>query len=84
MWLPEPEDGVFGTIVISMEKALELAKFYDCSLQKEVCYLTVHEALHLIEQKKQSKQNKLKMQEKKETVMYQLGLPLTSRYAISN
>ena len=84
MWLPEPEDGVFGTIVISMEKALELAKFYDCSLQKEICYLTVHEALHLIEHKKQSKQNKLKMQEKKETVMYQLGLPLTSRYAIGN
>ena len=53
MWLPEPEDGVFGTIFISVEKAQELAKFYDCSLQKEICYLTVHEALHLIEHKKQ-------------------------------
>ncbi len=84
MWLPGPEDGVFGTIIISVEKAQELAQFYGCSLQKEICYLTVHELLHLIEHKKHSKQNKLKMQEKKETVMYQLGLPLTSGYAISH
>lgn len=83
MWLPDSGDNVLGTIFISMEKAQELAELYDCSLQKEVCYLTVHEALHLIEHKKQSKQSKTKMQEKKETVMYQLGLPLTSSYAIS-
>lgn len=83
MWLPDSEGNALGTIFISMEKAQELAKLYGCSLQKEVCYLTVHEALHLIEHKKQSKQSKMKMQEKKESVMYQLGLPLTSSYAIS-
>ena len=84
MWLPETVDGVFGTIIISLEKAQQLAQFYGCSLQKEICYLTVHEALQLIEHKKQSKQSKVKMQEKKETVMYQLGLPLSSGYALSN
>lgn len=83
MWLPEPEDGVFGAIVISIEKAQEFAEFYGCSLQKEICYLTVHEILHLIEHKKQSKLNKRSIQEKKETVMFQLGLPLTAGYAIS-
>lgn len=83
MWLPGSEDGVFGTIVISMEKAQELAQFYDCSLQKEVCYLTVHEALHLIEHNKHSEHSKMEMQEKKETVMFQLGLPLSTGFAIS-
>ena len=84
MWLPEPEDGVFGTIVISMEKALELAKFYDCSLQKEVCYLTVHEVLHLIEHKKQSKQNKVKMQKKRKLLCISWGyrLPRDTQSAI--
>ena len=53
MWLPESGGEVFGTIYISMEKAQELSEFYDCSLQKEICYLTVHEALHMIEHKKQ-------------------------------
>lgn len=83
MWLPESGGDVFGEIFISMEKAQELADFYDCSLQKEVCYLTVHEALHLIEQKKHSKTSELKIQEKKETVMYRLGLPLSSGYELS-
>lgn len=84
MWLPEHGGGVFGTIVISLEKAQELADFFDCSMQKEICYLTVHEALHLIEHKKQTVYNRVKMQEKKETVMYLLGLPLTSGYALTN
>ena len=83
MWLPEPDGEVFGTIYISMEKAQELSEFYDCSLQKEICYLTVHEALHMIEHKKQSKNSELRIQEKKETVMYQLGLPLSAGYAFS-
>ena len=83
MWLPEPDGDVFGEILISMEKGQELADFYDCSLQKEVCYLTVHEALHMIEHKKQSKNSELRIQEKKETVMYRLGLPLSSGYALS-
>ena len=84
MWLPESGGEVLGTIYISMEKAQELSEFYDCSLQKEICYLTVHEALHMIENKKQSKNSELRIQEKKETVMYQLGLPLSAGYALSN
>jgi probable rRNA maturation factor len=84
MWLPETDDGVFGTIVISLEKAQELARFYDCSFQKEICYLTVHETLRLIEHKKQSGFGKLEMQEKMETIMYQMGLPLSSGYELNN
>ncbi|MBQ7744206.1 MAG: rRNA maturation RNAse YbeY, partial [Ruminococcus sp.] len=82
--LPESGGEVFGTIYISMEKAQELSEFYDCSLQKEICYLTVHEALHMIEHKKHTENSELRIQEKKETVMYQLGLPLSAGYALSN
>ena len=32
MWLPESGGEALGTIYISMEKAQELSKFYDCSL----------------------------------------------------
>ena len=84
VWMPESGGEAMGTIYISMEKAQELAEFYDCSLQKEVCYLTVHEALHMIESQKHSQNSELKIQEKKETVMYQLGLPLSAGYALSN
>lgn len=83
MWLPDDTGVKYGTIVISMEKAQELADFYGCSLQKEVCYLTVHELLYLISHKKRQKHNKAEMQEKKETVMYQLGLPLSSAYTLN-
>ena len=84
MWLPESGGEALGTIYISMEKAQELSEFYDCSLQKEICYLTVHEALHMIDNKKHTENSELKIQEKKETVMYQLGLPLSAGYALSN
>lgn len=83
MWLPEEKDDKYGTIVISMEKAQELAELYDCSLQKEVCYLTVHEALNLIEHNKNEASSKAEMREKKETVMYRLGLPLSSAYTLN-
>ena len=37
----------------------------------------------MIENKKHTKNSELKIQEKKETVMYQLGLPLSAGYAFS-
>ena len=89
---PLGEDGVYdinystgakmlGDIVISVEHAIEQAKTYGHSLQREIGFLTVHSLLHLpgydheaggIEQ--------VRMREKEETILTQLGLKRNSSY----
>ena len=90
---PLGEDGVYdtnldtgakmlGDIVISMEHAMEQANKYGHSLQREIGFLTVHSMLHLlgydhvnggIEQ--------MRMREKEETILTQLGLRRSGYYA---
>ena len=42
------EPRMLGDIVISMEKAVEQARRYGHSLEREVGYLTAHSMLHLL------------------------------------
>ena len=72
---------VLGDIVISMQRAMEQAELYGHSLQREVAYLTVHSMLHLIGYDHEgSGLEAVRMREREEAVLLQLGLPRTVSY----
>ena len=72
---------ILGDIVISMEKAVEQAERYGHSMQREVGYLTAHSMLHLLGyDHEEGGFGRIKMREKEEIVMRQLGLPGTTSY----
>lgn len=73
---------ILGDIVISMEKAVEQSEAYGHSLQREVAYLTAHSVLHLLGYDHVQNMEKVRMREKEELVMEQLGLPASSSYVI--
>jgi probable rRNA maturation factor len=74
---------ILGDIVISMEKAVEQADRYGHSLEREVGYLTAHSMLHLLGYNhEESGMARVRMREKEEEVMVQLGLPSTSSYVL--
>ena len=74
-----------GDIVISMEKAVEQASRYGHSLEREVGYLTAHSMLHLLGyDHEKSGLDRVRMREKEEQVMSQLGLPSTSSYVLGD
>ena len=74
---------ILGDIVISMQKAVEQAERYGHSMQREVGYLTAHSMLHLLGyDHEESGFGRIKMREKEEIVMRQLGLPGTTSYSL--
>ena len=80
---PLGENGckLLGDIVISMERAMEQAELYGHSLQREVAYLTVHSMLHLLGYDHEAGGlEAVRMREKEEAVLIQLGLPRTVSY----
>lgn len=78
---PETGAKMLGDIVISMEHAEEQAKRYSHSLQREVGFLTVHSMLHLLGYDHVNEGiETVRMREKEETVLTQLGLKRDSSY----
>lgn len=76
---------ILGDIVISMEKAVEQADRYGHSLEREVGYLTAHSMLHLLGyDHEQGGLERVRMREKEESVMTQLGLPSSSSYVMED
>jgi probable rRNA maturation factor len=73
---------LLGDIVISIERAIEQAKKYGHSVQREVAYLAAHSVLHLLGYDHESGMSKVHMREKEEKIMTQLGLPGTSSYVL--
>ncbi len=73
---------ILGDVVISVEKAVEQAEAYDHSLQREIGYLTAHSVLHLLGYDHLESLERVRMREKEELVMEQLGLPASSSYII--
>lgn len=72
---------ILGDIVISMPRALEQAHTYGHSLEREVGYLTAHSMLHLLGyDHEKGGLDRVRMREKEERVMQQLGLPASSSY----
>lgn len=72
---------LLGDIVISIEKAMEQAEEYGHSLDREVAFLTVHSMLHLLGYDHvQGGMEAVRMREKEETVLTQLGLKRNGSY----
>jgi len=72
---------LLGDIVISMPHAVEQATRYGHSLQREVGYLTVHSMLHLLGYDHENGGLELvRMREKEETALTQLGLKRNGSY----
>lgn len=74
---------ILGDIVLSMETALEQADRFGHGLDREVGYLTAHSMLHLLGYDHENGgMERVRMREKEEMVMTQLGLPGTSSYTV--
>ena len=73
---------ILGDVVISIPKALEQAQLYGHSFEREVGYLTVHSVLHLLGYDHENGGlERVRMREKEEYVMDELGLPSSGDYS---
>ena len=73
---------ILGDVVISVEKAEEQAKKYGHTIQREVGFLTVHSVLHLLGYDHEENIERLRMREKEEGIMKQIGLSSTLSYGL--
>jgi len=72
---------LLGDIVICLPRAQRQAQVYGHTFQREMAYLTVHSMLHLLGyDHKQGGIESVRMREKEEQVMAQLGLPRGHNY----
>ncbi len=72
---------MLGDIVISMEKAVEQAELYNHPLQREIGFLTVHSMLHLLGYDHENGgMEEVRMREKEETVLTQIGWKRDNSY----
>ncbi|NLO44886.1 MAG: rRNA maturation RNase YbeY [Clostridiales bacterium] len=72
---------VLGDIVISIEHAFRQAKRYGHSIQREIGFLTVHSMLHLLGYDHEAGGLEIvRMREREETVLTQMGLKRNSSY----
>lgn len=73
---------MLGDVVISLEKAVEQASIYGHTLQREVAFLTVHSMFHLLGYDHEAGGlEAVRMREKEEAALIQLGLPRTVSYS---
>lgn len=77
--LPEEGDILLGDVVICVEIALEQAREYGHSQERELLYLFTHSILHLLGYDHMKDDEKKIMREKEEQVMAELGLPEPER-----
>lgn len=79
----DPANGaaLLGDVVISVQKAMEQAEEYGHSLDREIGFLTVHSMLHLLGYDHvNGGLEAVRMREKEETVLTQLGLKRNGSY----
>ncbi len=78
-----PDTGAYmlGDIVISVQKAMEQAEEYGHSLEREIAFLAVHSMLHLLGYDHvNGGLEAVRMREKEEEVLTQLGLKRNASY----
>ena len=78
-----PDTGAYmlGDIVISVQKAMEQADEYGHSLEREIAFLAVHSMLHLLGYDHvKGGLEAVRMREKEEEVLTQLGLKRNASY----
>ncbi len=72
---------MLGDIVISVEKAFAQSQEYGHTFQREIAYLTVHSMLHLLGYDHENGGiEAVRMREKEELVLAQIGLPRSNSY----
>ena len=72
---------ILGDIVISLEHAVKQADMYGHSLQREIGFLTVHSMLHLLGYDHEAGGiEQVRMREREEAILTQLGLKRNSSY----
>ena len=65
-----------GDIIISAEKAQAQAQEYGHSIEREICFLSVHSVLHLLGYDHEtSEEDEIYMKTKQEDVLVKIGLP---------
>ncbi len=73
----DPETGLIplGDMVISLERAEEQAKEFGHSVEREICYLTVHSVLHLLGYDHMDEgPMKAQMRQREENILGALGI----------
>ena len=72
---------MLGDIVISIDHAVAQAEMYDHSIEREIGFLTVHSMLHLLGYDHENGGlEAVRMREKEETALTQLGLKRSESY----
>jgi probable rRNA maturation factor len=78
---PETGAQMLGDVVISMPRAVAQAERFEHSIQREICYLTVHSVLHLLGYDHTSGGLDLvRMREKEEAALSKVGLKRNGSY----
>lgn len=73
-----------GDVVISVERAVEQAKLYGHTFQREIGFLTVHSMLHLLGYDHEAGGiEQVRMREKEESVLADLGLQRDASYVLT-
>lgn len=79
-----PEDEVLGCIFISVEKAVELSKLHMQTLEREIGHTVVRGVLQLTGNNPKTEIEEAKLHDREEYIMYLLGHPASSAYALNN
>lgn len=69
-----PKDEYLGDIAICYERAQQQAQDYGHSLERELAFLAVHGALHLLGYDHMTPEDETTMQKKQEEILAELGL----------
>ena len=81
----ETGSAMLGDIAISLEKAQRQAEIYGHSFNREVAYLIVHSVLHLLGYDHEGDGlDSMKMREKEESVLKNLGLSRSASYVMDS
>ncbi|HAN21694.1 MAG: rRNA maturation RNase YbeY [Clostridiales bacterium GWF2_36_10] len=65
---------LLGDIIISIDKAKEQAATYGHSLKRELCFLAVHSALHLLGYDHEDEEEREMMEQKQKELLDSLGI----------
>ncbi|NLK27451.1 MAG: rRNA maturation RNase YbeY [Clostridiales bacterium] len=71
---PETGELLLGDIVISIEKALQQAKEYGHSIEREIAFLTAHSMFHLFGYDHMIEEERIRMEDRQKEVLDKLGI----------
>lgn len=80
----DTDENCIGSIIISVQKALEQADVQAISLERVTGSIVVHGVLHLTSGLPQTDLEETRLKETEDYIMYLLGLPVSSAYALNN